>query len=116
MNKLLLALAAATGFALCSPALADGQGSCHFHGAKAATQDTVAGCAVKRRQTLVASGKIDKSWQAIQPTGFEQVDGQRGKEWKVTFKNPAAADKTKETLYMFFTLQGNFIAANFTGK
>ena len=33
-----------------------------------------------------------------------------------TFKEPGAADKAKETLYMFFTVQGNFIAANFTGK
>jgi hypothetical protein len=29
---------------------------------------------------------------------------------------PTAKDKSKETLYMFFTLPGNFIAANFTGQ
>lgn len=34
----------------------------------------------------------------------------------MTFKDPAAADKSKESLYMFFTAQGNFIAANHTGK
>ena len=27
-----------------------------------------------------------------------------------------ATDKSKETLYMFFTPPGNFIAANFTGQ
>ena len=27
----------------------------------------------------------------------------KGKEWKVTFKDPAAKDKAKETLYVFFT-------------
>ena len=43
-------------------------------------------------------------------------EGKKGKEWKVTFKDPAAKDKTKETLYMFFTQPGNFIAANFTGQ
>lgn len=59
---------------------------------------------------------VDASWQVIKPASFEQVDGQRGKEWNVTFKDPAAADKAKEMLYMFFTAQGNFIAANFTGK
>ncbi len=116
MNKLLAAVCVASGFTLSPPALAGEADSCHFHGAQAATQATVAGCAVKRQQALVANGKIDKSWQAIQPTTFDQVDGQRGKEWKVTFKNPAAADKTKENLYMFFTAQGNFIAANFSGK
>jgi hypothetical protein len=44
------------------------------------------------------------------------VDGKKGKEWKVAFKDPGAKDKSKETLYMFFTMTGNFIAANFTGK
>jgi hypothetical protein len=34
----------------------------------------------------------------------------------VTFKDANAKDKSKETLYMFFTLPGNFIAANFTGQ
>lgn len=34
----------------------------------------------------------------------------------MTFKNPAIEDVTKQTLYMFYTLTGNFIATNFTGK
>ena len=46
----------------------------------------------------------------------ELVDGKKGKEWRVSFRNPAAADKSKETLYMFFTPPGNFIAANFSGQ
>lgn len=116
MNKLLMTLFAASGLMLSMPALAGDAENCHFHGSKAATQDVVSSCAVKRQQALISSGKIDKSWQAIKPASFEQVDGQRGKEWKVMFKDPAAADKTKENLYMFFTAQGNFIAANFTGK
>ena len=98
------------------PAFAGGAEDCHFHGSKIASQETVTGCAIKRQQTLITSGKIDKSWQAIKPATFEQVDGQHGKEWKVTFKDPAAADQAKQTLYMFFTAQGNFIAVNFTGK
>ena len=109
-------LCAAGGLALSLPALAGDAEDCHFHGGQAATQETVSGCAIKRQQALISGGKIDKSWQAIKPASFEQVDGQRGKEWKVTFKDPAAADRAKETLYMFFTAQGNFIAANFTGK
>ena len=46
----------------------------------------------------------------------ETVEGKNMKEWKLTFKNPAEKDATKQTLYMFYTLTGNFIAANFTGK
>ena len=34
----------------------------------------------------------------------------------MTFKDAAAKDKSKETLYMFFTAPGNFIAANYTGQ
>lgn len=116
MTRFFTALCAASGIALSLPAFAGDAEDCHFHGSKAATQDTVSGCAAKRQQALISSGKIDKSWQAIKPASFEQVDGQRGKEWKVTFKDPAATDKAKEALYMFFTAQGNFIAANFTGK
>lgn len=116
MKKLLTTLCATAGLAFSLPAFAGDADDCHFHGSKPASQETVSGCAVKRQQALIISGKIDKAWQAIKPAAFEQVDGQRGKEWKVTFKDPAAADKTKETLYLFFTAQGNFIAANFTGK
>ena len=32
------------------------------------------------------------------------------------FSDPAAANKSKETRFMFFTARGNFIAANVTGK
>lgn len=116
MKTLLCALCATGALALSTPAFAAEGADCHFHGSKAAPQETVAACAVKRQKALITSGKIDTSWQAVQPAGFEQVDGKRGKEWKVTFKDPAAADKAKQNLYMFFTAQGNFIAANFTGK
>lgn len=44
------------------------------------------------------------------------VDGRKGKEWRVVYKNPGIADKTKASLFMFFTPVGNFIAANHTGQ
>ncbi len=116
MKKLLITVCATAALAFSLPAFASDADDCHFHGSKAASQETVSACAVSRQKALITSGKIDKSWQAIKPATFEQVDGKKGKEWKVTFTDPAAADKTKETLYMFSTAQGNFIAANFTGK
>lgn len=102
--------------ALAAPALADAGGSCHFHGNKPAAEATVSNCANQRKAQLVKGGKLDAAWQAIQIDKIEAVDGKKGKEWKVTFKDAAAKDKSKETLYMFFTLPGNFIAANFTGQ
>ena len=95
---------------------ADPGGSCHFHGKKPAAEATVSGCALQRKDALVKSGKLDASWSAVKPEKIEIVEGKKGKEWKATFKDPAAKDKTKETLYMFFTQPGNFIAANFTGQ
>ena len=85
-------------------------------GSKPAAEATVLGCAQQRKEALVKAGKIDAPWQAIKHDKVEAVDGKKGKEWKVTFKDPAAKDKAKETLYIFFTAPGNFIAANFTGQ
>ena len=95
---------------------ADPGGSCHFHGKKPATEATVNGCALQRKDNLVKTGKLDAVWSDVKPASIEAVDGKKGKEWKVMFKDATAKDKSKETLYMFFTLPGNFIAANFTGQ
>ena len=95
---------------------AGGDSDCHFHGNKPAAEATVLNCANQRKAALAGSGKIDKSWQAVKHDKAEVVDGKKGKEWKVTFKDAAAKDKSKETLYMFFTQSGNFVAANFTGQ
>jgi len=116
MKKLLFALSLA-GTALWSPlAAADQGGSCHFHGSKAAPEATVTGCAMQRKAALVKAGKLDASWGAVKHEKIEVVDGKKGKEWKLTFANPAATDRSKATLYMFYTPPGNFIAANFTGQ
>ena len=76
----------------------------------------MSGCALQRKDALVKNGKLDAAWSALTPEKIEAVEGKKGQEWKVTFKNASAQDKTKATLYMFFTLPGNFIAANFTGQ
>lgn len=89
---------------------------CHFHGKKPASETTVSQCATQRRDALVKTGKLDASWQAIEPAQPAQVDGKNAKEWKVVFQNPAITDASKKTLYMFFSLPGNFIAANYTGQ
>ena len=103
--------------ALWAPAVsADPGGSCHFHGKKPTAESTIGTCAVQRKDALIKSGKLDAAWRATKPQTIALVEGKKGPEWKVTFKDPAAKDKSKETLYMFFTPPGNFIAANFTGQ
>lgn len=116
MKKICTAILFAAASAMAPAAFASGASDCHFHGKSPASQETVTSCSVKRQAQLIESGKLEKSWLNIKPGMPEQVDGKRGKEWKVTFADPAAADKAKSNLYMFFTLQGNFIAANFSGN
>ncbi|MFY9460792.1 MAG: DUF6488 family protein [Pseudomonadota bacterium] len=116
MKKFISLIAFAAASVLAAPAFASGASDCHFHGATAASPETVSACSIKRQAQMVESGKLDKSWLSVKPGTPEQVDGKRGKEWKVVFKDSAASDKSKDTLFMFFTLQGNFIAANFSGK
>jgi hypothetical protein len=111
-----IAIVIAAAFSFTPPAFADKGSSCHFHGSTPAKEETVLMCAAQRKDTLATSGKIDASWKAVKHDKIEQVDGKKGKEWKVTFKNPAATDKDKQTLYVFLSAPGNVLAANFTGK
>ena len=116
MKRIAIALASTIALALGAPAFADQGSSCHFHGSTPAKEETVLNCAAQRKDALVASGKIDASWKGVKHEKVEQIDGKRGKEWKVTFKNPAATDKDKQALYVFLSAPGNVLAANFTGK
>jgi hypothetical protein len=116
MRKFLTIIMVAVSFGTTDIVLADEAGSCHFHGKKIAKEETVSNCAADRKELLIMDGKIDPSWEMVEQEKIELVDGKKGKEWLVTFVNPAATDKAKGKLYLFFTAPGNFIAANFTGK
>jgi hypothetical protein len=116
MNKPLVALALLAAALAAPAARADAGSSCHFHGSKPAAEATVLGCAAQRKDNLVKAGKLGAGWQTIKHDSIALVDGKKGKEWKVSFKNAAVPDKGKDTLYMFFTPVGNFIAANFSGQ
>ncbi len=91
-------------------------GSCHFHGHAPAKESVITGCANGQKNALVASGKLDTSWRAVAVDKAETVEGKKMKEWKLTYKNAAEKDPGKQNLYIFYTLTGNFIAANFTGQ
>ena len=117
MKKFLMAAIVATiSFGNIGMTWAAKESSCHFHGNKEAAPETVSNCAMQRKATLIEKGKIAESWQTIPQEKIAQIDGKKGKEWLVIFRDPDAKDTAKETLYMFFTLTGNFIAANFTGN
>ncbi|MFZ1850970.1 MAG: DUF6488 family protein [Nitrosomonas sp.] len=116
MKKILMITILVTAIFGVGGAMAGEDSSCHFHGNKVATEETVIKCASDRKEVLIKQGKIDPSWKTIKQDKIEMVEGKKGKEWLVTFTNPAVDDKAKEKLYLFFTSTGNFIAANFTGN
>lgn len=103
------------GLAQMAPAVA-GPGHGHSHSHATLTKEEILPAGVGVKENLIRSGKIAASWSAVAPEDAVQVDNKGQKEWLVTFKDAAATDKAKERLYIFFTLNGNFIAANFTGK
>lgn len=116
MKSTLIAAALLASLFAAPAAWADKGSSCHFHGNTPATEAVVTDCANQRKASLVKAGKLDASWQAVKPEKAELVDGKKGKEWKLSFQNPAAPDAAKRTLYIFFSQPGNFIAANHTGQ
>lgn len=116
-NRFILSATLMVALSMSSAARAGADAACHFHGSKPAAEATVIQCATQYKDQLVEGGKLDKSWRTITKVDkVEQVDGKRSKEWKLSFKNPAAPDKSKDTLYLFYSLPGNFIAANHTGQ
>jgi len=86
----------------------------HAHGSisseKAETKAT------KRVKRLADAGKIDKSWAQVKASSVAQKTYAKGPEWVVTFKNTNVSDVNKQSLYLFYSLDGHYIAANYTGN
>ncbi|MDH5377166.1 MAG: DUF6488 family protein, partial [Gammaproteobacteria bacterium] len=64
----------------------------------------------------VKAGKIEESWAGTKPATVEKKTFSQGPEWVVSFSNKKVADASKQTLYMFYSLDGHYIAANYTGN
>lgn len=101
-----------------APAIA---GPDHTHGAGGhthapATAEQVSARAIERVKSMVQRGKLDKSWANAKPEPAYQKDFAKGTEWVVAFRNEKMEDATKRTLYVFFSLEGSYIAANYSGK
>ena len=106
-----MAAVLATAFAFAGP-----RGGCHYHANEPVKETVIEVCANDQKDVLLKSEKIDASWKSVKLDKAETIEVKNMKEWKVTFKNPAAMDATRQTLYMFYTLTGKFIGANFTGQ
>ena len=105
-------------FLLPAPSFAEAEHG-HDHAAHShepVSQDKAIESATDAVSQLVAKGKLETSWQGIKTAGAEKKQFDKNVEWVVTFNNPAASDKAKQNLYVFLTLTGGYITANFSGK
>lgn len=88
----------------------------HGHSHGSVSKEKVVYKAEKRLKRLALQGKIDKVWVGKKATAIDKKTYSGQEEWVVTFNNPKIADKSKQTLYMFFKLDGHYLATNYTGK
>ena len=65
---------------------------------------------------LVSRDKLDKSWGSITASTVEKKEFKGNPEWEVIFINAKITDTKKQTLYVYLTLSGNYIAMNHTGQ
>lgn len=107
-----LVFAAAFVFLAANTGFSHGPGSTHH----AATSAEIDFKARKIVADLVEKGKLDNSWAEVKVSSVDKKDISGVTEWVVTFVNKAEKDKDKATLYVFFTLNGKYLASNFTGK
>jgi hypothetical protein len=86
----------------------------HHHGPISSEQAVKK--ATKHVQKLVKTGKIDSSWSGVSSKSVEEKSYGHGPEWVVTFENKSIEDPEKQTLYVFYTINGKYLASNFTGQ
>ena len=88
----------------------------HSHSSTPVSQDKVGVKAAEIVAALVNRNKLDKSWETIKASSIEKITVQGNPEWVVVFVDKNITDVEKQKLYVFLTLGGDYIAANFTGK
>ncbi|NOS36368.1 MAG: hypothetical protein GQ522_07025 [Deltaproteobacteria bacterium] len=114
ISIILLIMIGAFAFNITCPATSSAHSDGH-RGTAIKESEAVA-VALKHVKLLLKKGKIEKSWEEVdEGTGKLKQFG-KSQEWVVIIKNSKAKDPAKRTLYFFLTLQGKYIAANFTGK
>ncbi|MFK5986217.1 MAG: DUF6488 family protein [Pseudomonadota bacterium] len=108
-----------TILSLFSMAIMAGSGHDHGHSHDAPppiTQDIAKVNAGKIVTSLIKKKKLVESWSSIKASSAEKKTFEYKSEWVVTFINDKIADTQKQKLYVFLTLGGRYIAANYTGQ
>lgn len=114
LKKLLLSLT----LALFSMAAIAGGGHEHGHGHshEPVNQITANSKATKIVASFIKQKILDNSWAGTAVNSSEKKTFNGKQEWVVSFANEKVTDVKKRKLYIFLTLSGDYIAANYTGK
>ena len=86
------------------------------HSLAPVSSDEAVNRASKKVKQLADAGKIDATWSDVKAASVEQKSYAKGPEWVIIFKNDKVSDTSKQTLYLFFSPDGHYIAANYTGN
>ena len=88
----------------------------HSHSSAPISEDKAKSKATRTMKNLVDRGVINKTWTSSKLVKIEKRVFSKGPEWVISFNNENVKDKKKKTLYIFYSLDGHYIAANYTGK
>jgi len=88
----------------------------HGHAHEPVTDSSLSKSAAKKITQLANEGKIERSWLGLEPSSISKKDYINGPEWVVSFKNAEISDSSKNNLYVFYDLNGHYIAANHSGE
>jgi len=92
-----------------------GSGHDHGHSHAPVSKEEAENLATESVARLVERNKVDRSWQSVAAHKSEKKEFGGRMEWVVTFKNEKISDPEKQTIYVFLSLEGQYIAANHTG-
>lgn len=118
MKKLITGILVLFSLVIVLPAYA-GAGHDHEHGSHShgpVSADKAQAKALKKVEFLASKGTVASSWTSAKFEKAEKKTFGKNIEWVVSFKNDKVKDKSKQTLYIFLSLDGRYIAANYTGK
>ena len=88
----------------------------HGHSHELVNQKTANSKATKIVASFIKQKTLDKSWAGTTVSSSEKKTFNGKQEWVVSFVNEKVTDVNKRKLYVFLTLSGDYIAANYTGK
>jgi len=71
--------------------------------------------AIAEVKRLALAKKIPKSWKSIPVSKIGKTHYGDTNDWVVGFDNPKIKDSTKQTLYIFVSIHGKIMGANYSG-